>query len=178
MKKSAFFAEMAKPFLVLVIICLISAALLSATNLLTAPIISTNAAKTAEEARAAVLPEATGFTELDASQWEDLGVTSIYADVGGSGYVITVTTRGYKGDISVTVGFAPDGTVLHLLADVSSETTGIGTKAGDEAYLAGYVSLQGSAEDVDTITGATFSTVAVRRAVSAAMTAFAGMGGN
>lgn len=176
-KKNTFFNDMLKPFIVLVVICLVVAALLAYVNGLTAPVIAENAAREAEANRMAVLPNATAFTELDASAYADSGVTGIYADEGGSGYVITAQAFGYKGNVVVTVGFDADGAVLDIIANVSTETVGIGTKAADAAYLDQFKGLSGSAEGVDTISGATYSTGAVRTAVNAAMAACEGIRG-
>jgi len=176
-KKNAFFQDMFKPFLVLVVICLVVAALLAWVNGLTAPVIADNAAKEAEANRMAVLPTATGFSEVDASAYAESGVTGIYADEGGAGYVITAEAYGYKGNVIVTVGFDAEGNVLDVIANVSTETVGIGTKAADPAYLGQFKGLSGSAGDVDTISGATYSTGAVRTAVNAAMAACEGIRG-
>ena len=174
--KRTFFREMAKPFLVLTVICLAVSALLGFTNYVTKPVIEENAARQAEETRRAVLPEADGFTELDPSGWE--GVDSIYRADNGAGYVITASAMGYKGVVTVTVGFDASGAVAGLSADVSTETVGIGSKAGEEAYLANYMGLtEGAGAAVDTITSATYSSRAVRLAIDYAMAACAGVRG-
>ena len=173
-KKSSFFHEMVRPFLVLVIICLVTSALLGVTHYYTEPVIEANAAAEAEETRKSVLPAATAFTEVEVSaDAAASGVQSIYKDEGGSGYVITAVSKGYKGDVTVTIGFDASGAVAGIHADVSSETQGVGSKAGDDKYLSQFTGLTGSADSVDTISGATYSSTAVRRAVNAAMAALA-----
>ena len=174
--KGAFFREMVKPFLVLTVICLAVSALLGFTNYITKPVIERNEALQAEATRREVLPEADGFTELASEGYE--GVRSIYRADNGAGYVITASAQGYKGEITVTVGFDNEGTVVGLNADVSTETVGIGTKAGSDAYLANYMGLtEGAGAAVDTITSATYSSRAVRQAIDYAMAACAGVRG-
>ena len=105
--KNSFFKEMDYPFIVLVVICIVVSALLGFTNSITAPIIEENARIEAENTRKSVLPEATTFTQLEVTS--DMNVESIYADDGGSGYVITAASKGYGGNVVVTIGFSTEG---------------------------------------------------------------------
>ena len=57
-KQKTFFTDMVKPFLVLVCICLVMAALLAYVHGVTEPIIEEMTLKRAEETRIAVLPGA------------------------------------------------------------------------------------------------------------------------
>ena len=171
--KSKFYEEMIRPFIVLVVICIVTGALLGYTNSLTAPIIEQNAVAAAEATRKAMLPEATGFEEIEADPaWN---VDSIYKDVGGTGYVITAHAKGYGGNVVVTVGFDNDGRILHMNVDASTETQGVGSKTANEANINKYLGLTGSVADDSSllITSATFSSKAVRTAVQNAMDALA-----
>jgi len=168
-KKSNFWEEMGKPFVVLVVICLIASFLLGVANDVTKPVIAANAAAAAEATRKSVLPTATSFTEVAVP--EGVNADSIFVDDGGSGYVITSSVYGYHGDIPVTIGFDADGKIVALEANVSSETQGVGSRAGAAAFLDKFVGLSGSADSVDTLTSATYSSGAVRQAVSNAMAA-------
>lgn len=171
MKKSNFFQDIVRPFLVLVIICLAVSVLLAATHKATAPIIEENARIAAEETRRSVLPEAAGFVEIPVE--EGWNVDSVYKDEGGSGYVITASQKGYGGDVVVTVGFSNEGVIEGIAVDVSTETQGVGSKAGKSGYTEQFIGLTGSTEGVDTITSATYSSRAVKSSVQAAMDAFA-----
>lgn len=78
-KKNTFWTEMARPVVVLVVICLVASALLGLTNAKTAPVIEENIRIEAEKTRKEVLPAASEFTELEVS--EELkanGVTGIF----------------------------------------------------------------------------------------------------
>ena len=102
-----------------------------------------------------------------------LGVNDVYVDEGGSGYVLSASSKGYKGTVTVTVGLDNDGKIIGISADVSTETTGIGSKAGDPEYIVDrFVGLSGSADSVDTLSGATYSSKAVKQSVSAILDAF------
>ena len=105
-KKNTFWTEMARPVVVLVVICLVASALLGITNAKTAPVIEENIRIEAEKTRKEVLPAASEFTELEVS--EELkanGVTGIFEGDNGTGYVVTAEKTGYGGAVVVTVGF-------------------------------------------------------------------------
>lgn len=171
-KKSDFYPEMARPFIVLVVICLIAAALLGFVNNLTAPIIEANALAVAEQTRREVLPEATGFESIPVSdELAAKGVTGIYKDEGGSGYVVSAASKGYGGDVAVTAGFDNDGAITNIKVDVSTETKGVGSKLGDQTYADKFIGLTDNADNVELRTGATFTSTAYRTAVNAAFDA-------
>ncbi len=151
-KNSPFITDMLKPILVLTIICIVVSALLAVTNSVTAPIIAQAKQAAAIAARKTLLPDATTFTELATTVD---GVQSVHVDEGGSGYVIVVAGKGYKGDLPVTVALSPDGEIVGIQADASGETAGVGSKVGDEEYLKQYLGL--NAADADSISSATQS---------------------
>ena len=171
--KNGFFKEMAYPFIVLVVICIVVSALLGFTNSITAPIIEENARIEAENTRKSVLPEATTFTQLEVTS--DMNVESIYADDGGSGYVITAASKGYGGNVVVTIGFSTEGEIVGISADVSSETQGVGSKAGQQAHLDKFLGrTEAPGEDTGVlIASATLTTKGFRTAVNNAYAALA-----
>lgn len=171
MKQNNTFQEMIKPLLVLVVICLVVSALLGFTNSVTAPIVEENERIAAEQTRKAVLAGAESFTEIECDA-EALGITNAYKEDSGKGYVITASRKGYGGQVVVTVGIDGSGKVVGLSANVSTETSGVGSKAGLPAYTDKYIGLSGSADGVDTISGATYSSTAVRNGVTAALAAY------
>lgn len=175
--KKEFFQEIVKPFLVLVIICVVAAGLLALTNQATAPIIEENARVEAEQTRKAVLPTATEFEEITCE--EEWGIDSAYRDVGGSGFVFTASAKGYGGDVVVTMGVDSQGKILAVKVDASSETQGIGSKTAQVEYTDTLIGMDAATLQVDTITGATFSSKAVKTSVENALKAFEAVkGGN
>lgn len=167
MKKNAV-TDLIKPVVVLTIICLVAAAALGLVNAATEPIITERKAAAALAQRQAFFPDAAAFTEVSC----DLeGVVSVFAaDCGG--YVITVDSGGYNGNVPVTVGVDADGVVVAASADTSGETANKGTVASEPEYLSRFVGLTGNADGVDTIAGATISTRAVRNGVTLALKAY------
>lgn len=171
--KNGFFKEMAYPFIVLVCICIVVSALLGLTNGITAPIIEENARIEAENTRKSVLPDATTFVEVALE--EGMNVDSIYKDEGGSGYVITAASKGYGGNVVVTIGFSAEGEIVGISADVSSETQGVGSKAGQQAHLDKYMGrTEAPGEDTSVlIASATLTSRGFRTAVNNAYAALA-----
>lgn len=159
-----------KPFIVLVCICLVAAVLLSYTHGVTDPIITRMQEKAAQEARVAVLPGASSFTEIDCDT-EALGIINAFREDSGLGYVLTAQRKGYGGNVVATIGMDEYGNIVGILADVSSETQGVGTKVGIQAYLDNYVGNAHPAQ-VDGISGATYSSNAMRESVVAIVDAF------
>lgn len=173
-KKNTFWTEMARPVVVLVVICLVASALLGLTNAKTAPVIEENIRIEAEKTRKEVLPAASEFAELNVS--EELkanGVTGIFEGDNGTGYVVTAEKTGYGGAVVVTVGFDTEGKILSVKANVSTETQGVGSKVGEASMLEKFEGLSGDVSGVTLKTGATFTSNAVRDGVQAACAAIA-----
>ncbi len=173
-KQNSFWQDMARPVVVLVIICLVASALLGAVNAKTKPVIEENKNAAAVQTRKEVLPAAAAFEELPVSdELAARGVTGIFRGDGNSGYVVTAVNKGYGGDVVVTVGFDADGAILKVKADVSTETTGVGSKVGEDAVLDRFTGVTGSADNVTLRSGATYTSNAVRSSVNAALDAVA-----
>lgn len=163
---------MLKPVLVLTVICIVVSLALALTNSVTEPIIDEANAQKALQTRMEMLPDATSFTECEVNI---KNVSSVFRDDGGSGYVITATGKGYRGDITVVVGLDAQGTIIGVKADASGETPDVGTRAGEAAHTDLFLGLSDPAEagNVDVVSGATISSHAVEDAVSLALEAYA-----
>lgn len=169
MAKSGFVKDMLKPFLVLVCICLVAAALLGVTHGMTEPIIEQMKLETAQKTREAALPGSKSFTEINCDT-EALGITGAYKEDSGLGYVLTAAKKGYGGDVVVTLGLDTYGNIVGILADVSTETQGVGTKVGVKAFLDQYIG--SNPESIDGVTGATYSSNALKEGISSIINAF------
>lgn len=170
--------NMIKPFVTLVLICALVGIILGVTNAITEPIILKNAEERAKETRLAVLPEAEEFVAVDYEN--DDGVTGVHKGLDAEGevigYVVSVTKKGYK-SVSVTVGLDVDGKVLALSVDASKETSGIGSKTALESYVSKFIGLGESADRVDVIAQATYSSNAVKACVNEAFNVYESIGG-
>ncbi len=178
--KHAVIKEYVMPTIVLVIICFVVTFSLVTTYKVTAPIIKATAEKSAEIAREEVLSGSGGF-ELVASLEQAVGNTSgkikiidniidIYKANNKNGYVITSSDKGYGGEIVIITGFSTDGLIQKVMFLEQEETPGVGTKAGKDPFTDQFIGLDNvqSVESVDTISGATISSKAVKRAVATA----------
>ncbi|MEA5051529.1 MAG: FMN-binding protein [Oscillospiraceae bacterium] len=163
------FREYIQPVVVLVAICLVASFVLAYVNQITAPIIDEKQNAEIYAAMHELLPDATGFTKLDCSV---NGVSAFYQDDGGTGYAAVSSAKGFHSDITVTTVMDPNGVVLGLKVDASGETATIGAKVAESSYADKYVGVSGSADSVDVLSGATYSSRALRAAVNEALTAY------
>lgn len=178
MKNNKFFKENVIPALVLVIICLVVTGALAVTYGVASPIIADNEKKTADEARAQVLPEGDGFTLYEGQLAE--GVTECYLADNGEGIAVTSTYGSFGGTLTAMVGIDKDGKITGVTVTGHADTPGLGTKAMEPEYLA--ANYEGASvieadsikndPEVDAITGATISSNAVYQCVKEALIQF------
>ncbi|MEG1779241.1 MAG: RnfABCDGE type electron transport complex subunit G, partial [Oscillospiraceae bacterium] len=157
-----------------------------AVNMITKPIIASNAEKTFNEAMKEVLPNAKAeFKEFNINDLElpsdGVKVLSVYTD-NVEGFVVSVKcTEGYGGDVEVMVGVTEDLKVSKVKIMSMSETPGLGAKAQEPEFIDQFANLNGeimvdkngsaaNAESkVEAISGATITSKAVTKAVNAAL---------
>lgn len=166
-----------KSVVVLTAICLVLAALLAGVNALTAPIIADADANAANAALSEVRPGAKAFEKIDLSSYENLPktVTEAYKVTDIGGYVIKLTTAGYKSGMVIMCGIDDKGTVTGAKCLSSNETLGAekiyGEKLKDKTLE--------TIDAVDTVTHPTapLTTTAYKNAVKDALGAAAIFGG-
>lgn len=180
MKNNNTFKEYVAPILVLVCICLVITAALAATYGVTNPIIEENTIRSADEARAELLPEADTFTEYDGElvveEKDKVFATECYIADNGSGMVVTVQSSSFGGLLTEMIGIDSDGAITGVKVTTHEDTPGLGTKAQTPEHLeqyAGLTELQATAAKDDSsvsyITGATISSNAVHYGVYCAL---------
>lgn len=161
------FKSLIKPPFVLFIICLAVTVFLAGTYYFAKPKIDERSRQQITETRKMVLSEAAEFDEI--SENAVCGKNSSGNTVG---YVITVTQKGYGGNMQVMVGINEDGKVSGVSILSHSETPGLGAKTAEEGFLSQFTGLSDEAEvgdEIDGITGATVSSRAVTEAVNNAI---------
>lgn len=172
----------------LLVICACTLVLLASTFALDG-MAQKNAQKTHVRLMETLLPGATDFVRLT-----DIGDDDIIRSVhrADAGYVIETVTRGYVDDIRMFIAVDNSGTVLGLVVDEAHETPGLGGRILTEhSFLSrflnqsgtfaigtpdadafsgatGTTASDGNEQYVDGISGATVSSKAVARCVSAA----------
>lgn len=171
-----FVKEFIVPAAVLTIICVVVSAALVLTYDTTKPIIEVAKAAEADAARAVVLAGGDKFEQQSVGNVE--GAVDAYKAGNGKGYVITVKSKGYGGDMYVMVGIKADGTIDSVKLMDNKETAGLGTQVGEAKYTDKYKGKTGNEIDsVDSISGATVSSYAFRYAVKQAFAVYGELAG-
>ena len=157
-----------KPTLVLSCICMAVALILSAINMVTGPIIEAQRAAAANGALIEVMPDGTGFEEIDISA---LGlpeaITNAYKETSGKGYVFRVTSTGYKPGMVIMVGINAEGKITGTKCLETQDTFGKEPQI-DNTYID-----QSIADFVpNMIAGATMTSIGYRDAVNTALQSF------
>lgn len=165
--------EVLIPTVSLFIIALVATLLLSVVNGLTAGKIAEANAAAEAAARQTVFPEAKKF--------EDKKDYYIAEDGEGKplGYVFMKSSKGYGGDVSVTVGIDNEGSVTGIVpGDLSQETPGLGQTADKPEFLKQFVGKnstitvvksQPGDNEIQALTSATITSKAVTNAVNEAL---------
>lgn len=162
--------------LVLLVIAGVSAGILGLVNDFTKVVISQNGEKVVQEARREVLATATSFDEKEAKEADGMRFIPGY-DANGeiTGYVTTVTSAGYAGDIKFVMGITKEGKVSGISITSSQETPGLGAKIGGKDWQAHWAGKDASYEfnkAEDAFAGATISPTAVYTGIIKALKAY------
>ena len=176
MKKSNVKADFVQPIVILTLICLVASALLAYINSVTKPIIEETEAAIAAAARKEVLPEADDFTKLEIVLPEDSFVTEAYEANNGAGYVFMITCNGYggKNTMNLIAGMDADGNIVSTKTLSHAETAGLGSKTTEPDFRNQFVGVTNDTlSEVDTISGATFSSRYYLEGIQSAFDAYA-----
>ncbi|MBQ7464322.1 MAG: FMN-binding protein [Lachnospiraceae bacterium] len=181
MAEQSTYKEYIYPVIILAVICAVTTALLAVTNFFSKPVIDRNLAESARQTRLELLPGADDFQDDTSNAGtlasnEKARVTEVFAASNGSGYVYTVKSKSFGGEMTMMVGIGKDGAVTGVKVTEHADTPGVGTKDHDPSYLAQYVgkSILESENvkkepDFDFITGASVTGTAVHEGVYAAL---------
>jgi electron transport complex protein RnfG len=137
-------------------------------------------------ARQTVLPQADAFAEIDMAGMDVSDEYQIIQQVyegtssGQSvGYTMSVVTKGYSPNLTLTIGIGADGKVTGVDIGSHEETPGLGANATDPAFLGQYTGADGpltvvktptgATGEIEAITGATITSKAVTDAVNLSM---------
>lgn len=155
---------------ILAAICTGIALLLSVVNMLTENVIAENVVKEQNKAVLSIFPDGEEVKEYMLDSGET--VFAIIKDGGIIGCCVNSVGSGYGGDINLMVGIDTDGKVSGISFVSMSETPGVGTKVKGKGFVSQFLGLGEKAvigENVDGISGATFSSKGVAEAVNNAL---------
>jgi len=186
-----------KDAMVLFIITLIAGFALGLVYEITLPAIEARKLQTKQDAFRTVYADAAKFTEddtltsqakeaattvLEPKGYKNISIDEAYIAVDDAGnklgYVMTVTTQeGYGGAITISLGYALDGTVKGMEVLSINETAGLGANAAKDSFKSqfadkkvdkfAYTKTGATAEnEIDALSGATITTTAVVDAVN------------
>lgn len=180
MKKENKIWDILKPIIVLVLVCAVSTAALAVTNVITLPIIAQQQAAAEEAAKKEVLPEGTDFAPVeDMSNFPAVVVAAEKAG-NGAGWVITTETNGYGGVVRAMFGINAQGAIVASKVVDHGETEGIGSKVVKDGSSY-HQQLVGMTKDtmsgIVATTGASFSSAAMKQAVTAVFDTYAVVSG-
>ena len=152
---------------------------LGLTNMVTAGAIEEQQIKAAQAARKTVLPAAETFTKAAAPE----GMKDAFAGYDASGALVgktgTIVTKGYGGEIEITVGIDGNGAVTGVSVGGASfaETAGLGARSKEPWFMEQFIgkvspiAIVKDGGEVDAITSATITSRAVTNAVDDAVLA-------
>ena len=159
-------------WLVLTVICVVAAALLAGTNLMTKDVIAENANREKMETFGKLMPAAVSFDESES------GMT-VGKDGEGNpvGYALTALTQGFGGEIETTVAAQPDGTISGISVGGANfaETAGLGARAKEPEFQAQFagktapLAVTKDGGEIEALSGATITSRAVVKGVNEAM---------
>lgn len=166
--------EFIKLPLILFLVAMVAGALLGVTNELTKEPIRMQNELALKNARDELFVDSE-FIEISDSPLfvEYENVQKIYkANKGGqlAGYIITLTTKGFAGDVLISVGVNIDGKYTGLIVGTNSETPGLGAKASENEFSGQFAGkkdillVKGEASndnEVSAITAATITSQAI-----------------
>lgn len=159
----------------LLVISVVSALLLAVVNDLTKDKIAENIKKEKEAAIAELFQGNLETYLFEGELGEQINeITVINKGETKVGYAAEVETLGFGGPITIMVGIKANGDICGVKVISHSETAGLGSRVSESKYLDNYKNInESSVDSVDSISGATISSKAVRDGVKIALSAYA-----
>ena len=176
--------EIAKPAFSLVIICVVITFFVSLTYNVTKSTIRERELEELNKAMAEVLPEGSNFQNITVEMADiiesigsDIKVDGVYES--DAGYVFNVRVSGYGGDVAVIIGIGSDNSIKGVKLGSNKETPSLGKRAEEPFFTSRFDGID-SDQDIDTsvdsISGVTITSSAVKRAVQNACDLYNGYG--
>lgn len=156
--------EIIRLALILMVICAVSAGVLAYTNQVTSEIIEARIRKEKIALMQELFPALDRYEDKEAN---GRTATVVY-DAAGKliGILAEGKTTGYGGDIRFNLAVDGEGKIVKLAIVSHAETAGLGSKIEEESYRAQFAGKTiGDSFDVDNISGATITSVAMENGV-------------
>jgi len=164
--------EIFKPAFSLLLICVVITFFVGLTYNITKDTIKHRELEELNAAMSEVLPEGKTFKEIT-NDFEDaydaVKVSGVYESEAGM--VFSLITSGYGGNVAVIIGIANDGTISGVRLGANTETPSLGKQAEEPFFTSRFnkIAVNANIDDsVDSISGVTITSTAVKKAVQAA----------
>ena len=157
--------------LFLAIVACLSGLSIGLVNSFTSPIIEQNAIAAEKQNLELIFPNG-DFTSIDYKD-DDGVITGVYK-VSDKGFVFKATAKGYNASnpIVTLIGMDSDGVIVNVVALEEQETKGVGTKCFEEENVQSLYIGKTLDQQVDGVTGATFTSEAMKTMIAKAQEAF------
>ena len=168
--------DIVKPAVSLVLICAVITFFVALTYNVTKDEIRHRELEELNEAMAEVLPEGKSFSDITKNfneAYDDIKVDGIYES--SAGMVFSLLTPGYGGDVTVIIGIGNDGNISGVRLGSNNETPSLGKQAEEPFFTSrfdGIATSGGISKVVDSISGVTITSTAVKNAVQSACDRF------
>lgn len=162
---------------VLTLICAGVALLLAVVHMFTAPRIAAKEVAEKEVAIRSMIPDLVSFESADIKSMNEniTGVSELFVvHTGGEEILcVNVAPKGFSDSINMIVAVNLDMKVIGLKILSHSETAGVGTKISNADFLEAFFGINKTTLEggVDTISGATVSSLAVKKGVATSLDA-------
>ena len=161
-----------KPAFSLLLICAVITFFVGLTYNVTKDTIKQRTLDELNAAMSEVLPEGKNFKQITngfKDTYGDVKVDGVYES--GAGLVFSLLTPGYGGDVAVIVGIGNDGIISGVRLGSNNETPSLGKQAEEPFFTSRFnkIAVNASiADSVDSISGVTITSTAVKKAVQSA----------
>lgn len=159
-----------KLIVILTCICAAVALLLSTVNCITKDVISDNKAQNTANAVKALFPDSDSVIPYEYEEGKTLYAAE--ADGVPLGYAVKASGSGYGGEVEMMIGVDVEKKICGIKILSHSETPGVGSKITADGFLSRFFGLSESVtigENIDGISGATYSSKSVAEGVNYAL---------
>ncbi len=165
--------DIIKPAFSLVIICAVITFFVALTYNVTKDTIRHRQLEELYSAMAEVLPDGKSFNEITNEfingENGDIKIDGVYES--NAGMVFSLLTPGYGGDVAVIIGISSNGEISGVRLGSNNETPSLGKQAEETFFTSRFDKISTNdniAGSVDSISGVTITSTAVKNAVQAA----------
>jgi len=151
---------------ILALICSIAGGVLAGVNFLTHPRIIAQAQAAEDASLKEIIPEAVSFEPVKSEDGEIIYYKAYTGDKKLLAFAFKASGKGYSSSIETMVAMGKEGDILAIKVVSLNETPGLGSRVSEESFTGQFSGKNiRSLNDVQAITGATISSMAVINSV-------------